>query len=67
MTSTEQKIRETLFAAGVEVSDHLRVLELNIQNDVNSVQSEADVYGNTYTQLEIVGRKITVVFYTTEV
>lgn len=64
----DSKIREAMFAAGVEIAEHLTVLDARVENDVATVASEeVDVYGNSYQNLVVRGTKITLVLYSTEV
>lgn len=67
MTDAEERLRETLYALGVQLSDVVTVLDVRIESDVVNRTGDPDVYGNVYSDVAVVGRKITLVAYTTEV
>ena len=60
------KEREYLHAIGVPVGEDWTVTGLSVERNIVEVQSEPDVYGNTFACVQVRGTQVTVKLYRTE-
>lgn len=63
----QDAMRVALHQMGIPVEDDWVIQEVSVKRNITQVpQTDPDVYGNTYTDIEVTGQQVTLVVYRTE-
>lgn len=63
----QDAMRVALHSMGIPIEDDWTIQEVSLKRDIRHIEEpDVDVYGNTYSNIEVTGQQVTIVAYRPE-